>query len=374
MRVIVVGAGVVGTMHAWHAVSRGHEVVQIERESEARGASLRNFGQIWISGRAGGEELETALRARELWEGIGERVPGLGFRACGSLTPLRTAREVAVAEAAVARPDAAARGYKLLTAHEARAVNPALRGAFTAALWCERDAAVEPRTAQLALKQELLASGRYTYLGGREVREVVGTASVRDDHGDVHTGDAVILATGAWLGGLVRELAGPELPVRRVRLQMMQTDPLGEPLTTSVADADSFRYYPAYRGETLDALNAGQAQDPVAAEHRMQLLMVQRHDGGLTIGDTHEYEHPFAFDTVEEPYEHLTRVVEAFLGRPLPRIRHRWAGVYAQCTDTARVVHRQQVRDGVWLVTGPGGRGMTCSPAIAETTADQLGW
>jgi FAD dependent oxidoreductase TIGR03364 len=361
-------------MHAWHAVNRGHEVVQIERESEARGASLRNFGQIWVSGRAGGEELDTALRARELWEGIGRQVPGLGFRACGSLTPVRGALELAVAEAAVARPDAAARGYKLLTAGEARAVNPALRGGFDAALWCERDAAVEPRTAQLALKQALLSSGRYTYLGGREVREVVGPASVRDDHGDVHTGDAVVLATGAWLGGLVRELAGPDLPVRRVRLQMMQTDPLGATLTTSVADADSFRYYPAYAGEALNALNTGQAQAPTAAAHRMQLLMVQRRDGGLTIGDTHEYEHPFAFDTVEEPYEHLARVVESFLGRPLPRVRHRWAGVYAQCTDTSRVVHRQQVRDGVWLVTGPGGRGMTCSPALAETTANELNW
>ncbi|WP_299527798.1 TIGR03364 family FAD-dependent oxidoreductase [uncultured Streptomyces sp.] len=374
MRVIVVGAGVVGTMHAWHAVNRGHEVVQIERESEARGASLRNFGQIWVSGRAGGEELETALRARELWEGIGAEVPDLGFRPCGSLTPLRTGLEIAVAEAAVARDDAAARGYQLLTADEARAVNPALRGEFASALWCERDAAVEPRTAQLALKRALLASGRYAFLGGREVREVVGTASVRDDHGDVHTGDAVILATGAWLGGLVRELAGPDLPVRRVRLQMMQTDPLGETLTTSVADADSFRYYPAYGGGALDALNAGQAQAPTAAAHRMQLLMVQRRDGGLTIGDTHEYEHPFSFDTVEEPYEHLVGVVESFLGRPLPRVRRRWAGVYAQCTDTTRVVHRQQVRDGVWLVTGPGGRGMTCSPAIAEKTADELGW
>ncbi|MFJ8978045.1 TIGR03364 family FAD-dependent oxidoreductase [Streptomyces sp. NPDC102282] len=374
MRVIVVGAGVVGTMHAWHAVNRGHEVVQIERESEARGASLRNFGQIWVSGRAGGEELETALRARELWESIGRRVPDLGFRPCGSLTPLRTELELAVAEAAVARPDAGARGYKLLTAGEARAVNPALRGTFEAALWCERDAAVEPRTAQIALKQALLSSEKYTYLGGREVREVTGTASVRDDHGDVHRGDAVVLATGASLGGLVRELAGPDLPVRRVRLQMMQTDPLGEPLTTSVADADSFRYYPAYAGGALDALDAGQPQAPTAAAHRMQLLMVQRRDGGLTIGDTHEYEHPFAFDTVEEPYEHLTGVVESFLGRPLPRIRRRWAGVYAQCTDTSRVVHRQQVRDGVWLVTGPGGRGMTCSPAIAESTAHELGW
>ncbi|MFJ2200776.1 TIGR03364 family FAD-dependent oxidoreductase [Streptomyces violaceusniger] len=374
MRVIVVGAGVVGTMHAWHAVERGHEVVQIERETEARGASLRNFGQIWVSGRAGGEELDTALRARELWEDIGGRVPALGFRPNGSLTPVRGELELAVAEAAVARADAAVRGYKLLTAGQARALNPALRGEFDAALYCERDAAVEPRTAQLALRAELLNSPRYTFLPGREVREVIGERAVRDDHGEVHTGDAVVLCTGAWLGGLVRELAGPDLPVRRVRLQMMQTDPLGEPLTTSVADADSFRYYPAYASPALEELNARQPQADTAGEHRMQLLMVQRADGGLTIGDTHEYEHPFAFDTLEDPYDHLTGVVESLLGRPLPKIRRRWAGVYAQCTDTSRVVHRQRVGDGVWLVTGPGGRGMTCSPAIAETTANELGW
>ncbi|GEC10077.1 putative FAD dependent oxidoreductase [Streptomyces spinoverrucosus] len=364
----------VGTLHAWQAVHRGHEVVQIEREAEARGASLRNFGQIWVSGRAGGEELETALRARELWEELGGRVPALGFRPNGSLTPVRGDLELAVAEAAVARPDAAARGYKLLTPGEARPLNPALRGEFTAALYCERDAAVEPRTAQLALRAELLKSPHYRFLPGREVRDVIGRGAVRDDHGDVHQGDVVVLCTGAWLGGLVRELAGPDLPVRRVRLQMMQTDPLGEPLTTSVADADSFRYYPAYASPALDELNARHPQTPTAAEHRMQLLMVQRADGGLTIGDTHEYAHPFAFDTLEDPYDHLTGVVESLLGRPLPKIRRRWAGVYAQCTDPARVVHRQQVRDGVWLVTGPGGRGMTCSPAIAETTANELEW
>src|SRR5439155_25710679 len=132
------------------------------------------------------------------------------------------------------------------------------------ALGCERDGAVEPRTAKRALKSKLLESGRYTYLGSREVREVVGERAVRDDHGDTHHGDAVVLCTGAWLGGLARELI-PDLPVRRVRLQMMQTDPLGEPLTTSVADADSFRYYPAYRSDALDALNAGQEQAPTAA-------------------------------------------------------------------------------------------------------------
>jgi len=30
--------------------------------------------------------------------------------------------------------------------------------------------------------------------------------------------------------------------------------------------------------------------------------------------------------------------------------------------------HRSEVEPGVVLVTGPGGRGMTCSPAIAHET------
>lgn len=372
MRVLIVGAGALGTMHAWHAVSRGHEVVHLEREREARGASVRNFGLVWVGGRSAGEELETALRARELWQDIGAKVPDIGFRANGSLTVVRTAAEKAVADEAVARPDAAERGFRWLDAAAARDRNPALRGDVTGALLCERDAAVESRVALPALREYLAASGRYTFLPGREVREV-GPGTVRDDHGETHRGDSVVLATGAWLSGLVRELA-PELPVRRVRLQMAQTDPLGERLTTSVADADSFRYYPAYEGAALDALRAGQPQPPVAVAHRMQLLMVQRLDGGLTIGDTHEYDETFHFDVVEDPYDHLLERAGQLLGRPLPRVRRRWAGVYAQCVDSARVVHRQEVLDGVWLVTGPGGRGMTCSPAIGETTADELGW
>jgi FAD dependent oxidoreductase TIGR03364 len=359
-------------MHAWHAIDRGHEVVHLEREREARGASVRNFGLVWVGGRAAGAELATALRARELWEEIGRAVPGVGFRANGSLTIVRTEAEQAVADDVLSRTDAAERGYKWLTAAEVRAHNPALRGEFAGALLCERDATVESRVALPALRAHLAATGRYTYVPGREVREA-DSGLVRDDHGTTYACDRVVVTTGAWLSGLVRELA-PQLPVRRVRLQMAQTDPLDEPLTTSVADADSFRYYPAYDGAALDALRAGQPQPPVAAGHRMQLLMVQRLDGGLTIGDTHEYDEAFAFDVTEDPYDHLRERAAELLGRPLPRIRRRWAGVYAQCADPAAVVHREQVRDGVWLVTGPGGRGMTCSPAIGETTANEIGW
>ena len=370
MRIVIVGGGVLGTMHAWHAVRRGHEVVHVERELEARAASVRNFGLVWVSGRANGVELETALRARQLWAEIGAEVPGVGFRANGSLTLLRTEAELAVAEQTVARDDAVRRGFTLLDPDKARALNPALRGEFLGAVHCQLDGAVESRVVMPSLRAVLDASGRYRWVPGREAR-AVDHASVRDDHGEVHAGDLVLLCPGAALSGLVRELVS-ELPLRRVRLQMMQTEPLGEALTTSVADGDSLRYYPAFQGSALDELKRAQPQAAIAAQHRMQLLMVQRLDGGLTIGDTHGYAEPFPFDLRDDPYQHLTGVAESLLGRPLPRVARRWAGVYCERVDTGHVALRQQVADGVVLITGPGGRGMTCSPAIAESTLEEL--
>jgi FAD dependent oxidoreductase TIGR03364 len=370
MRVIIIGGGVLGTTHAREAVRRGHQVVQLEREPEARGATVRNFGLVWVSGRTRGE-LDAALRARVLWEEIGREVPGVGFRANGSLTLLRTPAEVAVAEEVAARPDATARGFAVIDAGQARAMNPALRGKFIAALSCSSDATVESRQALPAMRAHLATTGRYTFLPSTEAREVMG-GNVRDDHGRRHDGDLVILCAGAAHGGLVREVAG-ELPVRRVRLQMMQTAPLGEDLTTAIADGDSMRYYPGFAGTAADELARTQPQDVVAEHHHMQLLCVQRSHGGLTIGDTHEYAEPFTFDVSEAPYAYLTGLVEELLGRALPPVERRWAGVYSQCVDPGELVCRRSPDAAVHVVTGPGGRGMTLGPAVAEQTAELLG-
>jgi FAD dependent oxidoreductase TIGR03364 len=370
MRVTIVGGGILGTAHALEAVARGHDVVHLEREPEARGATVRNFGLVWVSGRSRGE-LAAAMRSRELWEKLGADIPGIGFRAAGSITLMRTPGEVAVAEEVMARADAECRGFRLLEPRDVRAVNPALRGRYLAGLHCAHDAAVESRQALPAMRDHMAASGRYTFIPRTEARSVTGT-SVLDDRGNSHEGDLVLVCAGAAHGGLVREIAG-ELPIRRVRLQMMQTEPLDEPLTTAIADGDSFRYYPGFAGQALNSLKRNEFRDAVADEHRMQLLCVQRLHGGLTIGDTHEYDEPFAFDVTEAPYAYLVDVVEEFLGRALPPIRQRWAGVYSQCIDPDQLVCRTSPDDGVWVVTGPGGRGMTLGPAIAEQTADLIG-
>ncbi|WP_394843300.1 TIGR03364 family FAD-dependent oxidoreductase [Pendulispora brunnea] len=362
MDIVIVGGGIVGTMHALFAVQRGDRVVHLEREDQARGASVRNFGLVWVSGRAPGADLDLALRARQLWEKVGTDVPEVGFRANGSLTIARTAAEVAVLEAVARADEGERRGVRVVDASEARRVNPAMRGEFIAALHCRHDAAVEPRKAARAIQSYLRGHARYTWLGGREVTGF-GSHHAIDDHGDKHTGDLVIFTTGAWHRGL---MAPHTAAVRRVRLQMLQTEPLDETLTTSIADGDSLRYYPAFDVPVRERLDP---QVPIAREHHMQLLLVQRLDGSLTIGDTHEYTEPFGFDVDELPYAHLLETASRILGRPLPPVRRRWAGVYSQLRpEAARLYHRVDLAPGVVLVTGPGGRGMTFSPAIAEET------
>jgi FAD dependent oxidoreductase TIGR03364 len=369
MSVVVVGGGVLGFMHALEARRRGHPVTHLEREPGARGASVRNFGLIWVSGRAGGSELDLARRARVRWAEIAAEVPGTGFRPNGSLTLARDDAELELLKEAAARPDADLRDYELLDPAAVRVVNPALRGEFAGGLFCRADAAVEPRLVPAALRASLLggtsAQAPYQWLPGREAVELAPHA-VRDHVGAWHRADLVVLCPGAAHTGI----AGPHLaafappPVRRVRLQMMQTAPLDAELTTSIADGDSLRYYPAY---DLPGRQRLASQDAEAARVSAQFLLVQRLDGSLTIGDTHEYAEPFAFDVEEDAYEHLLAVATRLLGTPLPPVRRRWAGVYSQLAGTG-LYYRSEVAPGVVLVTGPGGRGMTCAPAIAEQT------
>ncbi|MGD0555596.1 MAG: TIGR03364 family FAD-dependent oxidoreductase [Streptosporangiaceae bacterium] len=351
-KVVVVGGGILGTMHALAARQRGFEVTHLEREPEARGASVRNFGLIWVSGRRPGDELALALRARQLWE----QVPGIAFRPAGSVTVAASEAELGLMKEASALPDAAQRGFKLLDAAGVRSVNPAVRGDILGGLYCPADAIVEPRLVLPSLRAALAGPG-YEWLPGREITDVRAGA-VLDHTGTWHRGDLVALCTGA----AARFIDG--LPARRVRLQMMQTAPLAAKLTTALADGDSLRYYPAYE---LPGRAQLAPQDPVAALARAQLLLVQRADGSLTIGDTHEYDQPFAFDVDSDAYDHLLARAQAVLGVPLPPVQRRWAGVYSETTDGALYL-RREVADGVVLVTAPGGRGMTCAPAIAEET------
>lgn len=362
-RVVVVGGGVFGTMHALFALARGASVVHFERDLVPSGATVRNFGLIWVSGRAAGRELALALRARELWEDVARDVPGVGFRANGSITLINDDQELQVAELAMKRGDAEQRQFELLSQSETVQRNPALEGEYMCGLYCGRDAAVESRVALGALRTYMESNGRYEYLPGRELVGVVDHAAI-DHRGVRYGGDYVVLCLGATLSGFAAELFEND-PLRKVRLNMAETEPLDRTLTTSVANGDSFRYYPGFSEFARDTLDD---QSPPAADFAIQLLCQQRLHGGLTIGDTHEPEIPGLFETVDRPMDIIEAAARRVIGPAMPRIERRWSGVYHQLIDPTpdEIYFRKQVAHGVSAVTGAGGRGMTLAPAIAE--------
>ncbi len=361
------GGGILGTWHALELRRAGYAVQHLDADPAPVGASVRNFGLLWVSGRRSGAELDAARRSRRRWEEIGDLVAGIGFRANGSLTVATTDDERRVMQSFAALPDADERKIRFLEPAQLVARNPALRGEVAGGLHCADDALVEPRRALGALRTHLADRGHYEFHGGCRVVAVEEGALV-DAAGARWEGDVVIVAPGAAFGPLPGARRVAPL-VRRVRLQMLETAPFARTLTTSVADADTLRYYPAY--EVVDRAPLG-PQGPVAAAHHLQLLMVQRPDGGLTIGDTHAYEEPFAFALDEEPFLELLSRAARLLGTAPPPVRQRWEGVYAQSTDGA-VCAREELTTGVWMVTGPGGRGMTCAPAIAADTLTAAG-
>ena len=368
--VVVVGGGVIGTMHSVLAIKAGHLVTHIERDQVPQSASVRNFGLVWVSGREAGVELEIALRARQLWEEIGQDAQ-IGFRAQHSLTIAQSEIEFEVMSGAGNLADAEKRGFEVLSREQVMALEPSLLGNYRGGLLCTQDAAVEPSMLLGGLREFLAKSPNYTWLPNFEVVDFYHDETgnhVTDITGAKVSGELMAICPGAAHKGFLSEFfEGAAL--RKVHLQMGATAPTDTPLKHSIADADSMRYYPAFKELPLHLLPP---QSDLAAELKMQLLMVQRLDGTFTIGDTHDYVEPFSHEILEAPYEHLTQVMTNILGKPSPQIVRRWDGVYSQSTSKD-IYFRKELAPGAVVVTGGGGRGNTISPAVAEETMIEWG-
>lgn len=369
-RVLIVGAGIFGTMHAFFAHAAGHDVTLIERDPKPMSASVRNFGMVAVGGRAAGEELQVALRARELWGEISQQNPALTFRPTGSIVVATAENHLEVMHQVASYPDAADRGWQVLDRQAVREINPGLQGHKVAGgLFCSQDAVVEPDRVLSELRATMENSERFSYFPSTAIDDVTqkGLEVVATSHdGRKFLADWAIVVPGADHSTLFPGLLSGA-PLRRVFLQMARLEDPGVTLTTSIASADSLRFYPGYQGEALAGLEPIR---PLVKDMVMQLLLQQRVDGSLTMGDTHIYEEPFPHEMREDCYELLLDDVESIIG-VRPSVQTRWNGIYSQNT-TGAVCVREKADERIVVVTGPGGRGNTLSPAIAEKTIEEL--
>ena len=147
------------------AAKRGKKVVVIDRDAQANGASVRNFGFVTVTGQQRGECWRRAMRSREVWEEIAPKA-GIEIVQRGLVVAARRPEARAVLKAFLATE--MGKACRLLGPEEARSCFPELN-AISAALHSPHELRVESRDAIPKLADWLAEAHGVAFMRGASV-------------------------------------------------------------------------------------------------------------------------------------------------------------------------------------------------------------
>ena len=236
--VLVIGAGVIGSAIAWELRRRGASVVLLESLSEGGQTSVASAGMVNPFSLTPAETpaLPFMLHslnlypdwATQLYEAVGIDIE---WCRCGSLRVAlhdSDAQSVRATYEWVVRYEAQA---QLLSAREARELEPVLTEECSLALWLPNEGWVHTGRLMRALHAAAVQAGVEFYRGQpvvgflQENGRIVGVRTA----GGVLRGDAVVVAAGAWTGALLHTL-GIHVPIEPVRGQILVLSDLPQPV------------------------------------------------------------------------------------------------------------------------------------------------
>ncbi|MCX4438292.1 NAD(P)/FAD-dependent oxidoreductase [Streptomyces mirabilis] len=235
---VVVGAGMVGAACALYAARAGLDVALVDRGPVAGGTTGAGEGNLLVSDKEPGPELDLALLSGRLWADLGEELgEAFEYEAKGGVVVAATPEGLTALETFAAGQRAAGVEAVPVAADQLHTLEPHLAPGLPGAVHYPQDTQVMPA---LAAAHLVRASGA-RLLTGRTVTEVLRTADgavrgVRTDRGDLHA-PVVVNAAGTW-GAEVAALAGVFLPVLPRRGFVLVTEPLPRRVRHKVYAAD----------------------------------------------------------------------------------------------------------------------------------------
>lgn len=361
----IVGAGICGLAHALAAARRGKRVVIIDRDAQANGASIRNFGFVTVTGQQQGECWRRAMRSRDIWSEVAGPA-GIGVIHRGLVVAGRRPEAAAVLEAFAATD--MGQECEMLTADAVADRFPALKQP-AAALYSPHELRVESRTAIPQLAAWLAEAHGVTFLRSTEVHSVE-PPRLETSRGMVEAEAAVVCPGDDFLGLFAERISAYGLT--RCKLHMLRMAPVAPPPDCAVMSDLGLVRYLGY-AELPEAVALRRVLEAEQGEHLangVHLIVVRSADGSLVVGDSHHYAttpDPFAPKSVDELIlDEFRHVMQA----DAPRVVERWNGTYASASDRLALTDRPS--DSVRIVIITSGTGASTSFAIAEETIADL--
>lgn len=246
-RLAVLGAGIVGAACARELALAGLEVIVVDRGGACAATTAHGEGNVLVSDKGPGPELELAQLSRQLWPqvltGAAERsahaARTVEWDPKGGIVIATTDTGAAALSRFAATQRAAGVRAEPLDADALAEAEPFATRDHTAAWHYPDDAQVQPAAAATVLLDDALAAGA-TLRTGCDVLGAVTRGGrltgVRTTTGTLEA-DAFLNAAGPWSGELSARLGAP-VDIRPRRGDVLVTTPLPPMVFHKVYDAD----------------------------------------------------------------------------------------------------------------------------------------
>ncbi|HET7873943.1 MAG TPA: glycine oxidase ThiO [Methylomirabilota bacterium] len=342
LAVLIVGGGIIGCSIAYELAKAGARVTVLERTNPGAEASSAAAGLLAPLGESARPDPFHAL-AIESWRLYPRVVAELAevtgiqleYHTAGSLYPLFGRAQLEAARERMRWPAAAEFGIEVLEGLALRQCEPGLSPDVRAALfvrgdhWIHNEALVSAYAAAAAARGVTIKSGVEV---SRIVVEGVRAVGVLAQ-GERVAADVVVLAAGAWSGGLAQGV-GFALPVGPVRGQMLAVD-----------------------------------HDPPLVSHAIhgeEVYMAPRRSGELFVGATVEhvgFERRVTPEALEQLIGAAVRLVPALDRR---RILRSWCGFRPWASDSLPVLGPLPGIERLYVATGHFRNGILLAPITAS--------
>ncbi|MCD7436677.1 FAD-binding oxidoreductase [Streptomyces lincolnensis] len=290
--VVVVGAGMVGAACALYAARAGLDVVLVDRGPVAGGTTGAGEGNLLVSDKEPGPELDLALLSGRLWTELAEEFGrAIEYEAKGGVVVASSPGGLIALERFADGQRAAGVVAEPVAGDDLYSLEPHLAHGLPGGVHYPQDSQVMPA---LAAAHLVRASGA-RLLTGRTVTDVPkapdgSVLGVRTDCGDIHA-PAVVNAAGTW-GGELAALAGAHLPVLPRRGFVLVTEPLPRMVRHKVYAADyvadvasdsaALQTSPVVEGTAAGPVLIGASRERVGFDRTFSLPAVRALAAGAT--------------------------------------------------------------------------------------------